>query len=374
MKNDKKFMLSMTNAKNPSYFIPKHLRAEKLVEHRKKQSRAKAIKKAEDMFLPLDCLTDPIDGIKSNGCSNRMPSPGSLSLFKRRFNGKLSGISLRNPNLTNSISSQAAQIILVRRMALFGYKNMTLEPSISAKERTKQAAKDFFALSHELLSETGETFPLADKNKCLGVAVVKGNKRVYIAVSEDSEATRDIQLRNQLVDFLQRLNARSDKWRFELVHTPTATEYVLPRTLRMETSRPASSKEIGPRMRCVEVQLMAALNKVRRTIKYNPTDTAMVAFSGTLWANESGLGGAANFGNVKRSTKYIEGPSLEVTLHDNTKGYLDVWAPCEEHCAIYYREMLAIAAADEHLYGPRAEEPIAPLPETIERDMVTMKR
>ena len=208
--------------------------------------------------------------------------------------------------------------------------------------------------------ETGRDFPLANKNKCLGIATIRNNKSVFIAVSEDRDAREDIQTRARLISIIKDINNRTSKWRFELVRTPLPMEFLLPRSLRMETSRPASDKEIQPRMRCVEVQLMVALNKVRRTIKYSMQDVAMLALGGTLWASSNANKSVAvdYFGRVKRNSSYTKEPALELDLFNGDKAYIDVWEPCEEHCKVYYNEMLAVIAADEHFYGPRADDPL----------------
>lgn len=285
--------------------------------------------------------------------------PMFLNLFSSRFTKKLSEIYFQPDYLSVRHSARGQQMMLVRRLALNTYKNCILEPLPSALNRTKLAAQDFYTLAHKLLSDNDELFPLANKNKCLGFAVFKGNKTVFIAVSQDKNARKDLLLRESLSKLIYQLNQNPDNpWRFELVKVPTAMEYLLPRTLRMETPRPASEFEIQPRMRCVEVHLMVALNKARRTIKYNPQDMAMIACGGTLWAHSEESRAIPHFGHVTRNTSYLSEPAVKVKLHDGTTGFFDMWRPCEEHCDVYYRDMQAIAAADEHFYGPRADEPL----------------
>ena len=297
---------------------------------------------------------------------SEISSPSALSLFTSRFDESLQHKYFRPDGLTIRDSAISTQLLLVRRLAMQEYRapqvrlfDEATSSSIfspAATNRTKQAARDFYALSYQLLAETGREFPLANKNKCVGIAVIKNNKSVFIAVSEDSNANNDLATRRALIAFFKELNARTDKWRFELVRTPAPMEFLLPRSLCMETSRPASGDEIRPRMRCVEVQLMVALNKVRRTVKYSMQDVAMLALGGTLWASATDSVAIDYFGNIGRNRKYTEESALELTLCNGQNAFIDVWEPCGEHCKIYYNEMLAIISADEHFYGPRADE------------------
>ena len=289
-------------------------------------------------------------------------------LFNSRFKEALQAKYFRPDGLTMRPSEIAAQLSLVRRLAIREYKTQQIKLfsgatssnifSPAATNRTKQAARDFYALSYQLLAETGCEFPLANKNKCLGIAVIKTNKSVFLALSEDRDARQDLRTRAALINFLQELNKRTTKWRFELVKTPSPMEFLLPRSLRMETSRPASDTEIQPRMRCVEVQLMVALNKVRRTIKYSMHDVAMLALGGTLWASRADSTAVDHFGYIERNRTYISELALELQLYDGRNAYIDVWEPCAEHCKIYYNEMLAFIGADEHFLGPRADAPL----------------
>lgn len=301
-----------------------------------------------------------------NNLSRSTPStPSFLSMFSQRFEDKLKQIYFREDFFeslsANSLFNKSVykqQLLLVRQQSLVKYKNSDLSSSDLSVARTKKAAKDFFILANDLLTITKQKFPLSDKNKCLGMAVIKGNKSVFIAISQDENAEKDIPLRKDMIDFLSAMNNMTDKWRFELVNTPLPMEYVLPRSLRMQTPRPASSQEINPRMRCVEIHLMVALNKVRRTIKFSPQDMAMIAFSATLWSSPNESKAVSNFGNISRNTKYLSENPLEITLKSGEKAYIDIWAPCKEHCSIYYKEMLAIALADKHFYGSRADLPL----------------
>lgn len=348
-------------------FFPKHQRKEFLSQNQTQNNEAQT-RRDLSVLTCLSCDTDASLQSSENGAS--LASPHFLKMFRNRFENKFKSISFRedNTNLNNSL--KATQLLAIRRLALSSLKNDNLEPSEQSIAKTKEAAKDFFVLASKFLNENDELFPLADKNKCVGMATIKNNKSVFIAISQDEDATKDLRLREQFIYFLRRLNQTTTKWRFELVNTPAPMEYLLPRTLRMETPRPASSDEINPRMRCVEIHLMCALNRAHRVIKFKPEDVAMVAFSGTLWAHESESRAVVNFGNIKRNVKYLAEPALEVTLDDYSKAYIDVWCPCQEHCAIYYPEILAITSADEHFYGPRADEPIESTSWSLDRTSI----
>lgn len=346
----RKRMLAYTSAYDN--FFPKSRRSEFL-------NKTQPVKEIEEKseLTTLTCLSCDTDFPHSNS-NDSLASPGFLSMFTSRFSSKFRSISFRQDSINLNNSLRSTQLLAIRRLSLNLLKNDNLEPSENSKNKTKTAAKEFFALASKFLHENDEEFPLAGKNKCIGLATIKNNKTVFIAISQDEVATRDLELRKKFIKFLKELNKTTTKWRFELVNTPSAMEYLLPRTLRMgSTPRPASSEEINPRMRCVEIHLMVALNKAHRTLKFKPADVAMVAFSGTLWAHQTESMAAAHFGNVKRNIKYLMEPALEVNLHDGSKAYVDVWEPCKEHCAIYYKEMLAIIFAGEHLYGERADEP-----------------
>ena len=244
-------------------------------------------------------------------------------------------------------SNARAQFSRTRCMAISVFHNgiSALEPTKSALDRTKLAAKHFFSLSYTLLSETDQLFPLSSRNKCLGMVAVPNSKLVILAISQDKIPKSDDALRLNMVRFLEQLNKRTDEWIFELACIPTKSQYLMPRTFLMRTPHQAPQESVEPHTRCVEVALMAALNKVGRFLSFTASDTGIIAFGGTLWASEEESLAIPSFGNVERNKKYTSQKPLEVIFPDATKGWVDIWDPCSGHCAIYKYEMLAIGAS-----------------------------
>lgn len=252
---------------------------------------------------------------------------------------------------------QYAQIRRVARANLF-YGVEALEPTPMALERTKTAAQDFFSLSYQLVNKTKTLFPLAGRNKCLGMVAVPNTQLVIIAISQDKDPSRDIQLRDDMIRFLHKLNRTRSPWRFELACIPTKAQYLMPRTFDIRVPQAASEASVKPHTRCVEVALMAALCKAGRTKSFIAADVAIIAFGGALWATAAGEEAVTYFQGVDRNIKYREKPPLEVTLSRTSSAWIDIWEPCPEHCAIYKYEMLAIASAggfSGSFFEPRAE-------------------
>ncbi|MCB1111732.1 MAG: hypothetical protein H7A37_04415 [Chlamydiales bacterium] len=247
-----------------------------------------------------------------------------------------------------------------------------LSPSDESIEITERAASDFFSHAHkQLKNDLEDTFPLAGINKCLGFVVVPGKRLVLLAVSQDRNPKNDGPLRKRLISLIEKINEMQKKWIFELTRVPSTSEYLLIRSLKMRTPHQAPSDWIKPRTRCVEVALMAGLCKAGRFVSFKPQDVGMVAFSGTLWRyphtskSKDQLNLAvAQFEGVERNIKYLTPKVIKVPLSDGSFGYLDVWNPCEEHCKIYYPEILAISASGcpaTHFTSPRSDRPLTPL-------------
>ena len=285
-----------------------------------------------------------------------------LSLFTNRFNPKNENGEFLGETSEQRDSLQYCQFIQTRRLArskfqLSGNSTFThhvstpiQEPSGSALERTKLAASAFFSLAYQILEDTRQIFPLAGKNKCLGMVAVPGTQKnlVMIAISQDKDPNNDIELRHRMVDLLNEINRTNADWHFELACIPTKSQYMMPRTLFMRTTHPAPSTSITPRTSCVEVALMVALNKLGRHINFTTEDTGVIAFGGTMWTTPwcvKNSTAVPHFEGAERNTKYTTKPPTFVDLGEGKKGWIDIWDPCGNHCAIYRQEMLAIGAS-----------------------------
>jgi hypothetical protein len=362
----RKRMLTMTNAPGIGIFRPKTIRNEIMSMPFSPKNGVQAV----EQTTKLQCatLTTSYDGLydilgrgtPDSPYKDILTVPSMLSPYTDSFEHKIAQIDWPEDVLTLPQSARNSQIRNLRCLAVNHLKITNLTPNEAAINKTQQAAKDFFILAHDLLSKSDSEYPLAGKNKCLGFATIKGNKSVFIAISQSENAREDLELRRNMIALLSDMNEESNRWRFELVNTPQPVEYLMPRFLDMRTTRPASPNEVKPRMRCIEVALMVALNKARRTIKYSPSDASMQAFNSTLWASANAKESSPkeHFGSITRNDKYLFAAPLEINLADGTKAYIDQWKPCEEHCAKYLMHMLAVAASDEHFYGPRADGPI----------------
>ncbi len=288
--------------------------------------------------------------------------PIQLEPFAESFRAKnAEGDFLGRAPLTDN-AHHRRQYGQIRRVARFNFSQgvEALEPSPEALERTQEAAKAFFQLSYLLLEHQKSLFPLAGRNKCLGMVAVPNTKLAIIAISQDKDPSKDERLRHDMVVFLRQLNRTSKEWIFELACIPTKAQYLMPRTLSMRAPHPAPDASVKPHTRCVEVALMAALCKAGRTINFTATDTGIIAFGGTLWASQAvGKVAIPHFeGMTKRNDKYLERPALEVELSSSMKGWVDIWEPCPDHCKIYKYEMLAIGSSggfSGSFFEPRSE-------------------
>jgi len=263
----------------------------------------------------------------------------------------------RTPHVDKTNRRQYSQICRVAKTEFLKGEE-ALEPTPQALERTKQAAKDFFLLSYQLLETHNMQFPLAGRNKCLGMVAVPTKNLVMIAISQDKNPTNDELLRNEMVNFLNQINATTTDWTFELACIPTKAQYLMPRTISMRNPQAAPESSVKPHTRCVEVALMAALCKAGRTRSFTSADTGIIAFGGTLWASSEGAEAIPYFNGVTRNRKYITQDPLEVVISESLSGWVDIWEPCPEHCRIYKYEMLAIGAAggfSSSFFEPRSE-------------------
>ncbi len=243
-------------------------------------------------------------------------------------------------------SIQRAQFAQTRKVAnsLFAQGKSALEPHQKALSKTQQAAKEFFLLSYQFLTEDKQEFPLAGLNKCLGMVAVPQSKLVILAISQDKNPVKDEELRQNMVRLLTQINSRTINWVFELACIPTKAQYLMPRTLSTPAFQKAAPDAVFPPTRCVEVALMVALCKTGRFIKFTPEETGVMAYGGTLWANSDGAEAIPHFQGAERNKKY-KSESVEIKLTDTLSGWIDVWRPCDKHCEIYQYEMLAIGAA-----------------------------
>ena len=291
---------------------------------------------------------------------SRLIVPMPYESFAHSFDTKLDDgafLGRTSPAEKSHQRRQFAQICRVAKSEL-SKGEVALEPSLQALERTKQAAKDFFFLSYKLLDSSATMFPLAGRNKCLGMVAVPTTTVVTIAISQDKNPVNDESLRNEMVLFLNRLNQTTNDWTFELACIPTKSQYLMPRTISLRAPQAASEASVKPHTRCVEVALMAALCKAGRTKSFTSSDTGIIAFGGTLWASSTGSEAVPHFEGVERNKKYTKQPSLEVILSADMSGWIDVWDPCPEHCKIYKYEMLAIGGAggfSTSFFEPRSE-------------------
>ena len=238
---------------------------------------------------------------------------------------------------------------------------LSFKSSPEARERTLRAINDFFILSYQLLSTDLELkYPLENRNKCIGIVAVPTNRLVMIAISQDKDPSKDSALRANLVRFLEKLNLlEGNRWTFELVRVPTKAQYLMPRTLLMRTSHKAPQETVNPHTRCVEVAMMAALNKVGRHIKFDPSDIAVLALGSSVWSSQIVDKGVSVFGpTVERNKKHAMETPIRIMLAEGVEAELDEWNPCKEHCAIYANMMTAIACSGGYsssFMEPRSE-------------------
>ena len=250
-------------------------------------------------------------------------------------------------------SLQRGQFARTAAMGRFLFMNRKdeLEPKPSALNRTKAAAKQFFSIACQILEASDTPFPLANKNKCLGMVAVPNKRLVIIAISQDKDPTKDEVLRQEMARLLVKINQLSSQtpraFIYKLGCIPTKSQYLMPRTFFGRTEFVASLEHVTPSTRCVEVSLMAALNKCGRFNKFTAQDTGIIAFGGTLWAspdlnNSDAIG---SFAGALRNDKYTTQSPIDVSLPGGRVAYVDIWDPCKAHCEKYKYPMLAIGAS-----------------------------
>lgn len=230
------------------------------------------------------------------------------------------------------------QSVLTVAKYIYSNEDLSFEPTEAAQQLTLRAAQTFFTLAYQIIHQNGRQFPLAGRNKCLGMAVVPHTSLVLMAVSQDKIPETDVQLRRNMMILISAVNKLTKEWVFELVRVPTPEEYnTIPKLAPLE--------KIEPRPRCVEPALAVGLCKAGRFKKFNPEECAVIPFGGTLWAASTGNEAALHFEGAERNLKYVTAGPLKVELHDGKSGWIDVWNPCGIHCAKYRKAMLAIGAA-----------------------------
>jgi hypothetical protein len=303
-----------------------------------------------------------------------------LSLFTSRFEPKNDNGEFLGETSNQRDSLQYCQFIQTSSMArskfqFTGGSTFThnasapiQKPSESAIERTKLAASGFFSLAYQVLDKNNEQFPLAGKNKCLGMVAVPGtrNNLVMIAISQDKDPANDVDLRNRMVQLLNQINQTNEDWVFELACIPTKSQYMMPRTLFTRTTHPAPSTSVTPRTSCVEVALMVALNKIGRHVNFTSEDAGVMAFGGTMWTTPwcvKNSTAVPHFEGAERNTKYTTKEPIFVDLGEGKKGWINRWDPCGNHCELYMQEMLAIGASGgpaTSFTEPRSERHLPP--------------
>tara|TARA_R110002110_G_scaffold166602_1_gene367232 strand:+ start:20722 stop:21774 length:1053 start_codon:yes stop_codon:yes gene_type:complete len=248
----------------------------------------------------------------------------------------------------------------VRAMAKYIlHESEVLEPSQEAVKRSEHAAKIFYQKAFNLITAQ-KPYPLKNHNKCIGFLAIPKSKLVLIAISEDREPLKDIELRKSLCELIQRINQESNTCVFELVVTPTREQYMLLRTLSFFTSKESpdtslkkamvSKKEaidmLTPRTRCAEVALAVAACKIGRSKPLKPSQLGMALFGAGLWeVVEKRDIKFLGFEASKRNKQYIKSPPLTFYIEDKRKVALDRWDPCENHCALFLNELRALAAS-----------------------------
>ena len=307
-------------------------------------------------------LKEQSSRIKSNEKNIRSPFivPLELERFVKPFKTKLAeGLFFEEePHGAPSQVRAALKNVRMSGKWLLLHSGISLKPSEGTLEKTRETARVFFSLTYEYLLEKNEIFPLAGRNKCLGMAVVPKTKLVLIALSQDRFPKNDKQLRDKLLILIDGVNKLTKRWVFELVRLPTPAEYILLRTLTMRSPHQPPDEWVSPPTRCVEVALMVALCKVGRFFSMLPKEIGAVAFGATLWNSPKGTQAVVNFNGAVRNMKHTKQDPIEVLLPDDKIGYLDVWEPCPTHCARYEDAMRSLSVAgglSSSFIEPRAE-------------------
>lgn len=300
-----------------------------------------------------------------------------LSLFERSFQHKnnsgeflgdtsLQRASLQSSQFTQTASMARTQFDFEEKGAMVhGRPVQPIEPNTEAMLNTKRAASAFFALAYQVLKKQNKQFPLAGKNKCLGMVAVPHKKLVMIAISQDKTPAKDDVLRSDMVDLMDCINKKNTEWVFELACIPTKSQYMMPRSLFMRTIHPAPEEWVRPHTRCVEVALMVALNKIGRYVDFSPEDAGVLALGGTMWTTPwcvENSTAVTYFEGANRNTKYTTKQPTPIDLGEGKKGWIDIWDPCDKHCAIYKDRMLAIGASGgpaTSFIEPRSETKLA---------------
>lgn len=325
--------------------------------------------------------TASTNSISSSGSEGSpFKTSSRYSLFTRSFELKNESGEFLGTTSEQPISLQYCQFIQTASLArtkfdfeekgtmVHGRPVKSIESTPHAISRTKRAASAFFSLVYQYLGAHDKQFPLAGKNKCLGMIAVPDKNLVMIAISQDKNPTSDEALRRDMVHLLDVLNQISTEWMFELACIPTKSQYMMPRSLFMRTIHPAPEEWVRPHTRCVEVALMVALNKIGRYVDFSPEDAGVMAFGGTLWMNHHDSAAVPHFEGATRNKKYTSQAPILVDLGHGLQGEIDIWDPCGGHCAIYKDRMLAIGAS-----GGPATSFTEPRSETNMSSLATMR-
>jgi len=174
------------------------------------------------MNAPLTSITsepfdDPHAGIRSP-----LNVPTALEPFSKAFHHKFKAGDFLGEDSKANKSRARAQLGWTRSYAKFlmSSKDGSFEPQEEAVNRTVEAAKAFFALSYSILAENCQQFPLAGRNKCIGIVAVPRSKLVLIAISQDRIPANDTVLRRRMLEHINRLNDATSDRVFELVFLP----------------------------------------------------------------------------------------------------------------------------------------------------------
>ena len=158
---------------------------------------------------------------------NPITMPEKWSRFKSRFQQKNNDGELLGYEPVSWSSTVCCQLVTVRMMSKHTlFASPITEPSAKSLQRTKEAAVAFYSSAYQQLEASGEIFPLAGQNKCLGMVAVPRSRLVMIAISQDSDPDQDILLRIQMVKLLEQINQRGGPWTYELASIPTKAQYL----------------------------------------------------------------------------------------------------------------------------------------------------
>lgn len=289
---------------------------------------------------------------------------GRLNRFFNDFDPRhISGVNVQSI-MDSALPEYYCSLRWAQAQASLLFQQELEPPSSEAIEKTEEAVRQFCQHACRICYGQGKAFPLAGRNKCLGVAVVPNKRLVLLAVSQDKNPETDLGLRKEMLELIKIINQQSQYWKFELASIPTKEEYILVRSIGIRTDRRAHEEEIEPRSRCVEVSLSIALYKTGRFNRFDARDVYMLSLGcGGLWASDNGKTPVVEcWKSDERNTKYMTKPPLALKLeinHEEIPCCIDIWDPCESHCKKFAKAMRALSVAGgrfgSRLLTPRAE-------------------